>query len=327
MADTFTAVACMKNEGAFLLDWMAHHKALGFDHVVICTNDCADPTRQIALRLQDMGLARHHATRHWPATSIQRSALKQVRRYPEVTGAGWVWVCDADEYLAPRLGDGTVRALAAAASPEAEVISVPWRIFGPAGRWAYEDRPVTQLFRLAEPATGPGAPLMAYPKSLFRGDLPYHRIGIHAPLPRADADRPFRVELPGGVPLIPQHHRLFVQADFTHGQVNHYALRAGMSFLVKRDRGRVNHTGQDMGLDYWDRFDRAAVPCDALSGIAPAVAQWRDRLMQDGTLARLHAEAVAWHRARALRLAADPGWAAFAAAIRERLSRCASLPC
>lgn len=323
MAEVYTAITCMKNEGAFLIDWMAHHKALGFDHVVICTNDCADPTTRMAQRLQQMGLALHHATRHWPATSIQRSALKQVRRYGQVTGADWVWVCDADEYLAVRAGDGTARALVAMASSGAEVISVPWRIFGPSGRWHHEDRPVVGLFPLAEPAA---ARRFIYPKSLFRGGLPYHRIGIHAPVPREDLGRPFAVELPGGVPLIPQHHRLFVQADYRHAQVNHYALRSGQSFLVKRDRGRVNHTGQDMGADYWDRFDLGSDPCDAIGRIAPAAALWRARLMQDAPLAALHHEAVAWHRARAAALERDPAWAPIVAHIHERLATCASLP-
>ena len=318
----FTAVACMKNEGAFLIDWVAHHKALGFDRLVICTNDCTDPTVAMVLRLQALGLARHHATRHWPATSIQRSALKQVRRYPEVEGAGWLWVCDADEYLAVRLGDGSVQALAAAASPQAEVILVPWRIFGPAGRWTHADRPVPHLFPLAEaPHGGP-----TYPKALTRGLAQVHRIGIHRPVPREALGRDLVAELPGGVAPIAQRHRLFVQADWSGAQVNHYALRSGESFLVKRDRGRVNHTGQDMGLDYWDRFDRGQVPCGLIRRYDAAAADWRARLMADADLGPLHAQAVAWHRARAAELAARPDWAPLAAAIRERLSACASLP-
>ncbi len=52
----YTVITTMKNEGAFLLEWVAHHKALGFDHLVICTNDCDDPTTRMALRLQEMGL-------------------------------------------------------------------------------------------------------------------------------------------------------------------------------------------------------------------------------------------------------------------------------
>ncbi|MFD1808677.1 glycosyltransferase family 2 protein [Gemmobacter lanyuensis] len=50
--DIFTVITTMKNEGPFLLEWVAHHKALGFDHLVICTNDCEDTTTEMVVRLQ-----------------------------------------------------------------------------------------------------------------------------------------------------------------------------------------------------------------------------------------------------------------------------------
>lgn len=309
----FTVITTMKNEGAFLLEWVAHHKALGFDQILICTNDCADHTRRMALRLQAMGLAVHHATRPWPATSIQRSALKQATRYPIVRDAEWIWVCDADEFLTIRLGDGSVRALAAAASAQAEVISVAWRIFGPDGQHAYDDTPVTQQFRRA----GGGCRDIAYAKSLIRGIANVGRIGVHAPVARKDLGRDLIREEPGGRPYRPQRHPMFVAAEYTVAQVNHYALRSAESFLVKRDRGRVNHVGQDMGRDYWDRFNLADTPCDAIRRYDGAVQDWRARLMADPDLAFMHRKSVAWHRARIAALKNDPLHAALWAQITE----------
>jgi hypothetical protein len=322
----FTAVTTMKNEGAFLIEWAAHHLALGFDRLFICTNDCADPTTRMALRLQAMGLARHHGTRKWPTTSIQRSALKQARRYPEVTGADWVYVCDADEFLTIRLGDGSVQALVAAASPEVEVISIPWRIFGPDGAAVYEERPVTEQFRRAQAAPADPRRRPAYCKSLFRGDLHLWRMGIHAPVPHPDLGRDFVTELPGGRRIAVAGKAMHVPSDFSLAQVNHYALRSADSFLVKRERGRVNHSDQVMELDYWTRFDIAEVACDAVRRYDVAAAAWRARLLADAELAALHAEAAAWHRDRIAHLKAQPDYAAMAAAIAERQARCASLP-
>lgn len=321
----YTVITTMKNEGAFLLEWVAHHKALGFDHILICTNDCADPTRDMALRLQELGLARHHATRHWPVTSIQRSALKQARRYPEVTGADWIYVCDADEFLVVKVGDGSVRALVEASSAGTEVISVPWRTFGPGAVTRFEDRPVTEQFSRAAAAPLPGQVLPVYPKSLFTGLENVHRIGVHMPVERPDLGRPLRRELPGGRDWRPVGHRLFVEADYSIAQINHYALRSRDSFLVKRDRGRVNHTGQDMGLDYWDRFDRAEVECPAIRRYDGLVGEWRARLKGDAALAGMHRAAVDWHRAKAAELAARPDWQALIAGIAERQAACASL--
>ncbi len=318
MSQIFTVITTMKNEGAFLLEWVAHHKALGFDHLLICTNDCADPTREMALRLQELGLVRHHASKAWDVTSIQRAALKQATRYDEVKGADWIYVCDADEFLVVKWGDGSARALVAAAGAETEVISVPWRIFGPDDRVAYEDRPVTQQFTRANLPMPPGSGAIVYPKSLFRGLGNVQRVGVHAPLPKRELGRELIRELPGGVPYVPQINAMFVEADTRFAQVNHYALRALDSFLVKRDRGRVNHVGQSMDLDYWARFDFADVPCDAIRRYDAPVAAWRAQLMEDADLAALHHKAVAWHQGRIAQLRADPGYQALIDAIARR---------
>jgi hypothetical protein len=310
----FAVLTTMKNEGPFLLDWLAHHKALGFDDLVICTNDCADGTDAMAQRLQEMGLARHHATVK-AGTSIQRAAFRQARKLPEIAGADWLWVCDADEFLVVHVGDGSVAALVAAGSAEVEVISVPWRIFGPAGRIAFEDRPVGAQFVLAERAArrGEGRPVFA--KSLVRTPGRVGRIGVHAPLPPEGA-APYRREAPGGRP-VREGQPMMVRARYDVAQVNHYALRSLESFLVKRDRGRVNHVGQDMGLDYWRRFDLGEVECRAIRRYDAAAEDWRARLRGDAVLGALHGAAVDWHRARIAALRADPGMAALWAAVTE----------
>ena len=313
MTGGYTVVTTMKNEGAFVLEWVAHYKALGFDHILICTNDCDDHTRRIAFRLHALGLAVHHPTRVWPSTSIQRSALKQVLRYDIVTKADWVWVCDADEFLVVKLGDGTVQALTAAASPEAEVISVPWRIFGSDGQHDYREGPITRQFTRSN-ADQP----FAYGKSLFRGSLKVARIGIHVPL-EPEGARPFRREEAGGRPYRAQRHPMFVAADYQHAQINHYALRSAESFLVKRDRGRVNHVGQDLGLEYWQRFDRAEIACSAIRRYDAAVDAWTERLMSDPDLAFLHRKSVNWHRARIAQLKTRADYHALWQTVTERV--------
>lgn len=310
----FTVITTMKNEGAFLLEWVAHHKALGFDHLLICTNDCADHTRRMAMRLHALGLAVHHPTKPWAATSIQRSALKQATRYPCVQEADWIWVCDADEFLTIHLGDGSVQALAASASSQAEVIAVPWRVFGPNGRHHYEDGPITEQFTHAQ-ADDPAG--FTYAKSLFRGSARIKRIGIHAPIAHPDLGRDLRREEAGGRPYRPQPHGMFVATDYSVAQVNHYALRSAESFLVKRDRGRVNHVGQEMGMEYWQRFDLAQTRCDAIRRYDRRRQDWLAQLTADPDLAFFHRKSVAWHKSRATALRSDPAHAEIWAQITQ----------
>jgi hypothetical protein len=37
-----TIIATQKNEGLFLVEWIAHHLGVGFDAIVLATNDCED---------------------------------------------------------------------------------------------------------------------------------------------------------------------------------------------------------------------------------------------------------------------------------------------
>lgn len=294
----YTVLTTMKNEGAFLLEWFAHHKALGFDQVVICTNDCDDPTADMAQRLQRMGLARHHATRYRPGASIQRAAFRQARAYPEIQNAEWIYICDADEFLVVKLGDGRIQALTAAASPGAEVISIPWRTFGPDGIRAYQDLPVTAQFRRAASMPPQDQMIGVFPKSLFRGGATLavlERLGTHAPIIKAAEGRALARELPGGVAFHPLAQALHIPADYRFAQVNHYVLRARDSFLVKRDRGKVNHVEKDMAFDYYRRNDAAEVLCSEIDRYAAESARWRAALMADRRLAMLHKRAVRWH--------------------------------
>jgi hypothetical protein len=322
-----TVVTTMKNEGAFLLEWVAHHKALGFDNIVICTNDCADPTTDMALRLQKMGLARHHGTVYKPGSSIQRNALRQARRFNQVQLADWIYVCDADEFLTINLGDGTLTALITAASPEAEVIAVPWRVFGSDGLCDYQDTPITQQFCRA--AASPARPTStgAFPKSLFRGGdtlAALERLGIHMPIIKTAQDRSLRLELPNAVARAALPQALHVQADFRFAQVNHYCVRSRDSFLVKRDRGKVNHVDKVMEIDYWHRNNAADVPDTSARRYDAATAGWLETLRADPRLNMLHGRAVNWHRKKIEDLKKRPDFQAMITAIEE--ARCASSP-
>ena len=49
------AILGVKNEGAFLLEWLAHHRACGFTDFLVFSNDCSDGTDLMLDRLAAMG--------------------------------------------------------------------------------------------------------------------------------------------------------------------------------------------------------------------------------------------------------------------------------
>ena len=94
-------------------------------------------------------------------------------------------------------------------------------------------------------------------------------------------------------------------------QLNHYAVRSAESFLVKRERGRVNHVDRDQGLNYWFRMNHNVTEDRSIQRMIPrARAEW-DRLMADPDIRAAQAAAVAAHSARIAALRAIPAQEAF----------------
>jgi Glycosyl transferase family 2 len=54
-----TILLGLKNEGAFLIEWLAHHRACGFTDFLVYSNDCTDGTDLMLDRLQAMGQLTH----------------------------------------------------------------------------------------------------------------------------------------------------------------------------------------------------------------------------------------------------------------------------
>ncbi len=321
-SDTYTVVSTMKNEGPYILDWVAHYKTLGFDHILVCTNDCTDPTVDILLRLQELGYVTQHNTIVRKA-GIHRSALRQAsRRYDIVMDAKWVFVCDVDEYLNVHIGDGSVRALVEGSGADSDVISVPWRIFGPDGIETLSDKPVTEQFTKGEfewdeaerPLTG------KFVKSLYTNQHKFQRMGLHAPVSLDEHVSETKRVLPGGADYVVDGKRTENPPLFTHAQVNHYALRSMESFLIKRARGRANHSSHVLGMDYWNKFNLNDETDTSIDRYKTANRKLVKKLKSDKVLGELHEKAVDWHQRKAAAMKMDPEMDDLTLALQESVS-------
>ncbi len=317
-------VTTMKNEGPFILEWLAWHRALGVDDVLVYTNDCTDGTDTLLAMLQDKGLVQHRANPWQPGGALkpQHAALQAAESEPVVQEAGWIICMDVDEFINIKLGDGRLPALFAAmeaAHPGANMISMTWRLFGNADVQDYADAFVTAQFPLC------AQELIRKPhqawgfKTLFRNLEVYKKMGVHRPKGLTPSLRDAVKWLNGsGKPMPAKMLRNGWRSSLdTYGydwvQLNHYAVRSAESFLVKRDRGRVNHTERDQGLAYWFRMNHNAVEDRSIqTRSAMLQAEW-DRLMADPDIRAAHARAVAAHRARIAALRATPDYADFLA--------------
>lgn len=308
------AVLCVRNEGAFLLDWLAHHRAVGFTDFLVFSNDCDDGTDLMLDRLQTMGVLTHVRNPDHGTRGPQWTALRLADRHPAVAAAEWVMVLDIDEYVNIHVGAHRLSDLWAAL-PQATAIPLTWRMFGNAGVIADRDRPVTEVFTRAAPS------VLFWPwraqlfKTLYRNDGSYRRLGVHRPRnPDPDRRMSHRWFDGSGRELPEMFHRERVfsplgQDNHRIAQLNHYALGSMEGYLLKCDRGRANREGADFDMGYWvdrnfcDVEDRTVLTVDAMSE--------RAALTADQVLAALHEAAVAWRQQRIRTLMQDEAWRAF----------------
>ncbi len=313
------AITCVKNEGAVLLEWLAHHRACGFTDFLVYSNDCSDGTDAMLDRLAQI----------WPLTHVrndgahdkgpQWAMLKAAETHPLVRAADWVLVLDVDEFVNIHIGARRLDDLLARV-PQADAIALTWRLFGNGGEVEMRDAPVTQVFTRAAPATL-GWPWRAQMfKTLFRGPTygPYAKLGVHRPRQLRAGPAPQWVDGSGRA-LDHSFHDARVFSDYTQNnyalvQLNHYPLGALQSYLVKADRGRANREASGFDMGYWaernlnEEEDRSIQALDS--------AAQRAALMGDPVLCPLHGAAFEWRKARFETLMQSEPWRALYGRLR-----------
>ena len=310
------ALLGVKNEGAFLIEWLAHHRACGFTDFLVYSNDCSDGTDLMLDRLAQLGWLTHVRNDGPHDEGPQWAMLKAADKHPLVKQADWLLFCDIDEFVNIHIGNRTVQALLAAL-PEATAIPLTWRLFGNCDVHGYEDRFLLEQFETCAPEIV-RKPHQAWGfKTLFRNIDIYKKIGVHRP-------KGLVPDLWDQVRWLNGSGRAMPREMFRNGwrstletygydwvQLNHYAVRSAESFLVKRDRGRVNHVDRDQGLNYWFRMNHNAVVDRSIQRMIPKLqAEW-DRLMADPEIRAAHEAAVAAHRGKIAELRATSNYERF----------------
>lgn len=298
------AILTVRNEGSFLLEWLAYARAVGFTDIIACSNDCEDGTDAMLDRLQAMGWLVHLPNPGPHAKGAHFGALKLAERHPLHAQVDWAMAIDIDEFLSVHVGGHRIPDLLAAL-PQADAVALTWRMFGNGGLVTLTDAPVTERFTRAAPD------VLYWPwraqmfKTLYRPAL-FPKPGIHRPR-GAPAGQVWYDGAGRRFPAAPE--RIFSplgQAHTALAQVNHYAIGSMEGYLVKCDRGRANRDQAGFDLGYW--VDRNFNQIEDRSALRLDTAPLRAELHADPVLARLHASAFQWRRDRFAALMADEAW-------------------
>ena len=289
----------MRNEGPFLLEWIAYHRVIGIDRVVIVSNGSTDGSDALCEALAEAGEITFLRTTPGRGVAPQDAAVTAFEAEVGYQSGVWYLWLDADEFLNVHVGDRTVQALIAAMGG-ASALMLNWRLFGSGGNDSFLGR------HLSEAYTGAS-------KEDFVANLetkPFFRHGAKflgfspnaAGLPRVGAGVGPEDCLGGnGKPLdqkaprtghwlageaIPGRNNLASRREYgwALAQVNHYSVRTPDHFRLKAARGRgmvstgprrpnMRHTP-----GYFDRFDRNEAEDRSILQWEAAVTAAMDRL-------------------------------------------------
>ena len=279
-------ISSFRNEAPFVLEFVAHHKVLGFDHIAIASNDSTDGTTEILDALDAMGVIRHVPCVPPPNITPLNFAWAEIRRKVPIDDAEWLMIMDADELLNIHAGAGRLDDLIAAQQPDTDLVLVNWACFGTSGhdRWVDEPSSLRFTHRLR---TLNGAGLV---KSLIRQPKRWKTLSSHHPF-GFQGPGPVRIGFAGGVRVedvaadavaFGTYRNVKPQVgSFRIAQINHYATRTEDSFDLRRARGAgaalPGKANQRHNAEYFQRMSGGTFLDDTILRYTDAAAA----LMQD----------------------------------------------
>ncbi|MEL6596527.1 MAG: glycosyltransferase family 2 protein [Pseudomonadota bacterium] len=318
------AVSMMKDEGPFVLEWIAHHMAVGFTDLLVYTNDCSDGTDDMLIRLEELGLAYHRRNDIPEGIKPQPSALKYAQVEPLTADADWLLVFDADEFLCIKHGDGSLDGLIDGIKAEGgNGMVITWRIFGSGGVHDWSRDPVTEQYLYAAPPMwnkGWGV------KTLFQFDPDVWKLGIHRPkMKNKVLDTPFPDSVKwlngSGRPMEDYFKfrgwRSIVRTvGYDWAQMNHYAVKGIDSYAMRKFRGNVNNKKDKYNDAYWSLQDRNEVRDDSMLRYSERRREIFEGLLTDPELNRLHHAALEMAEGKLNTFKGTPEYDAFVANLK-----------
>lgn len=236
--------SAQKNEGPFILEWVAYHKVIGFTDIIVVSNDCDDGSDDLLDLLQDRGLLVHIRQDVPTGIAPQKSAEQTARARGLFIDGDWVMWLDLDEFLLPSIEDKKLDAMIKAIG-NVDAVMVAWRFFGDSGNQNWPGRHISPSFtKAAKRFRGKNSQV----KTLFRYSPKIERLDIHRPILNADVlAKDFSVITSGREPASQEfynrnrknpYNRMNETAyPYRLGQVIHFAIRTPDMYLMKQNRG------------------------------------------------------------------------------------------
>nr|WP_314490255.1 glycosyltransferase family 2 protein [uncultured Pseudomonas sp.] len=247
--------AIFKNEGPYILEWLAFHKAIGIDEFFIADNISTDGSSELLKNLDKLGLIKLLT---FPTPDNEAPQLPAYRKLMQMYGhlVDWMAFIDADEFLIAE-GGSIKKALADVVlnNSRAGAIAVNWASYGSGGKKEYEPDLVIERFKLRA-------------KKDFGVNRHYKSI-VNAKAYAGTHENPhlFRIKSEfeyisaDGKPLEGDTQGIKGLSEnvcWENIRLNHYIIKSYGEFLFKKNRGRAtvkDNPGLDRNIGFFHGHD------------------------------------------------------------------------
>ena len=232
---TACIIATARNEGIYLLEWIAYHKSLGFEHFFLYSNNNDDGSDSLLSALADAGVVT------WLDNQVVQHVSPQLKAYahafnllPDVLDYEWALVIDADEFLVLDTNRFQTVSdyLAWQALLRTDAIALNWLIYGTFGALHYNPQQLL-VERFAKRFSGVNMHIKCFCRpSMFSGSH------AHYPLASIGQNPLFRDSI--GNPYVHCNEE-FAFARHPRDDtawINHYWSKSIDELLVKFSRNR-----------------------------------------------------------------------------------------
>lgn len=299
----FLVTTCMKDEGPFILEWLAWHKSIGIQDFVVFTNDCTDGTDLLLDRLEEMGELRHmpNPAKIFENPAFQPFALAYTPHLSEFKKADFYISMDVDEFINVRVGKGKLHDLLEKTGPF-DALSMSELNHGSNMREEFEPGLMIDQFpRHQREAPGKFRSRRGVKTIVRLGDKLKH-VRNHRPDMRIDAGEVTWID--GSARPTEHFHNdatengMDIRGSYDLVALNHFSLRSLNSYLVKMFRGDVVVKGKMVSQRYWRQRDRHGEDHINFDRQKPDFKKKYNALMKDAKLKKLHEECCRAHQAR-----------------------------
>lgn len=267
MSPRYRAVVCgiARDEDRYIVEWVAYHLAIGFEHVFLYDNMSVTP---IASLIDPKFLVEKVTVIRWPSYPGESAQLAAYRHFLHTyrDWVEWAAVIDLDEFLNLKKDQSIHHFLDR--FPDASAISINWRLFGGCGETRYRRAPMIERFPKASEVE---LRENTHVKTIHRLERT-KEIHIHSGSYWTGAE----VATPSGVMAPVYNFMKPTNKNYDVAAINHYMCKSRDEWVVKSIRGYCDHTVVD--LDDYDRASAGDVTEDSILRRLPALRRMMRRV-------------------------------------------------